>query len=163
MRKAGVSAHEPPSPVALTAVTPTGSHSIDATFTGDELAALMNSFTYQATVQGMALSLSWVKISVGDGATLSLSGQVKTSDNAYSGTVSAPVAFTGGKVVLTGTPSVNAEGLPIGGAQAQQATAAVLEYANDYIGATPGLRIESAEVTPAGVHVKGTAPNSISY
>ena len=88
---------------------------------------------------------------------------MKTSGNTYSGTVSAPVAYAGGTITLTGQPSVNAEGLPIGGAQAEQATAAVLAYVNDYLAAAPGLSIASAQVTPSGIHVTGTAPDTLTY
>ena len=161
MRKAGVSAVEPASPVSLTAIKPTGSHHFDATFTGDELAALLNDFTYESA-SGQHFELSNVGISF-EGNVVSISGMVNASGNSYSGTVSAPVAYESGRIVLSGTPSVTAEGLSIGGAQAQQATTLVLGYVNGYLDAAPGLSIESAAVTSGGVHVVGTAPDSVSY
>ena len=163
MRKAGVTATEPPAPVPLTSVTPSGSHALDATLTGDELAALTNSFPYEATSQGVALALTHIRISTADGGTVTLSGEVKTSGNSYTGTVSAPVVFESGRIALAGEATVSAEGLPIGGAQAQQATAALLEYANAYLAAAPGLHVDSAQVTGAGVHVVGTAPDRLAY
>ena len=161
MRKAGVSAGEPASPIALTAIKPTGSHHFDATFTGDELAALMSAFTY-APASGQRFALSHVGVSF-ESDTVSISGTVNASGNSYSGTMSAPVAYESGRIVLSGTPSVTAEGLSIGGAQAQQATTLVLGYVNGYLDAAPGLNIESATATANGAHVVGTAPDSISY
>jgi len=163
MSKAGVSAAEPDSPVEITTVKPTGSHPFDTTFTGDELAALMNAFSYEATVRGTSFSVSQVRISLAGARTLSLSGEVTASGLSYSGTVSAPVSFAAGRITLTGGATVGAEGLKISGDQAQKATAALLAYANNYLAAAPGLHVESAEVTPQGVHVKGTAPNSLAY
>jgi hypothetical protein len=161
MHKAGVSAVEPPSPIALDAIRPVGSHHFDATFTGDELAALMNAFTH-APASGQSFALSNVGISF-QGDAVSISGTVNASGNSYSGTVRAPVAYEGGRIVLSGTPSVSAEDLSIGGAQAQQATTLVLGYVNGYLDAAPGLSIESATVTSGGAHVVGTAPDSFSY
>jgi hypothetical protein len=163
MSKAGVSASLPRSPVPLGSITAQGSHAFDATFSGEELAALMNAFTFETTLNGVTLSLSRVAISFGGGTTVSLSGQVNASGSSYSGTVSAPAAYEGGRIMLTGAASVNAEGMPIGGAQAQQATTLLLAYANSYLAAAPGLHVDTAVVTPQGVHVQGTAPDSLSY
>jgi hypothetical protein len=163
MRKAGVSASAPHSPAALTSVKPSGSHEFEATFTGAELSGLMNAFTYETTLQGMTLSLSRVAVSFAGGNTVSLSGQVNAGGSSYAGTASAPVVFESGKIALAGDATIDAEGMRLGGAQAQQATDLLLSYANSYLAAAPGLRIASAQITPGGVHVKGTAPDTLSY
>jgi putative transposon-encoded protein len=163
MKKAGVAAKAPSTPVPLTSVVPKGSHSLDATFTGDELAALMNTFTYEASARGVTVSVSHTALTLGSDGKVSLSGQVAANGNSYAGTVTVPAAYVGGKIVVTGAPTVEAEGFPVGGTQAQQATDVLLQYLNGYLAAAPGLHVDSAEVTADGVHVRGRAPDSISY
>ena len=164
MKKAGVSAPaDPASPVDLATVTAQGSHRFDATFTGEELSALMNSFPHAVTVGNAPMSLSDVTIQIDESGVMTLSGHVSSQGNSYSGQASGEVAFEGGEVVAPTPLTVSAEGFTLNGNQAQQATQLLLAYANGYLAAAPGLTIATATPTPSGVHATGTAPDSISW
>lgn len=164
MAKAGVKASaEPTTPVELASVRASGSHSFDATFTYPELTALMGAFSHAVTVGGAPVTVSNAILdSDGDGR-IALEGEVAAAGAAYSGRVSGPVAWSGGRIVAPNGLDVSAAGIPIPGAQGKQVTKVLLAYANGYLAAAPGLKIESATVTPAGVHVTGTAPDSASW
>jgi len=162
MAKAGVKATVPTRPVELTSVSATGSHPFEADFSAEELSALINAFTYTTDVDGQKLSVTSATIEIPGDGTMALSGTVTLGENSYSGSIAGPVGFENGQVTSTGATSVSAEGFPIGGAQAQQATTALLGYVNDYLAAAPGLKIEAAQLSGTNVHVKGTAPDSIT-
>ena len=162
MRKAGVKAPpDPKSPVDLVSLKTTGSHPFQATFTPDELAALVRAFSYTPTT-GMRVHLDVQSISQ-TGSNLRLTGDVTASGTSYSGWIEGPVSFSNGKIVPTGAFIANTSGLSIGGGQAAQAAGALIGYLNQYIAAAPGLTVGSATVTADGVHVTGTAPESISW
>ena len=164
MQKAGVKTPGPPaSPVDLASVKPSGHHTFDATFTPEELGALLNAFPHDVTVSGTIVSLSSVTLSAAPGGGLALSGTVSAGGTSYSGTVSGSVAFEGGKVVAAGPLTVEAEGLTLPDAQAQGATQMLLAYVNGYLAAAPGLTATSASVSPDGVHVTGIAPDTLAY
>jgi hypothetical protein len=154
---------EPPQPVDLSTVEARGTHSFEATFTGDELTALVNAFPHKVVVGNAQVELSNVKIAPTPEGGLSLKGTVTSGDASYSGTVSGEVAFVNSRVVANGPIAVEAEGFPVPDAQAQEASQIVLAYVNGYLAAAPGLLITAASVSPAGVHVVGLAPDSISY
>lgn len=162
MKKAGVTANLATKPVELTSVEASGSHPFEADFTAEELTALVNAFHYSTTVDGQQLSVSSATIRIPGDGTMSLAGTIDLNGNSYSGSIAGPVSFENGQITSSGATDVQAEGIPVGGAQAQQATALLLGYVNEYLAAAPGLKVESAALTGAAVHVKGTAPDSIS-
>lgn len=162
MKKAGVKAAAPAQPVALTSVKPTGSHAFEADFTGPELAALVNTFQYTATVAGQKLSVSSATVEIPGNGTVTLSGTITLGDGSYSGSVTGPVAYENGRITSTGATAGSAEGITLSGSQLNQATDALVRYLNDYLAAAPGLKVESAQLAGTNVHVKGTAPDSIT-
>jgi hypothetical protein len=164
MKKAGVKSPDAPaSPVDLASINAVGSHQFDATFTFDELAALMNAFPHTVSAGGTEVSLTNVALASGGGNAVDLRGKVSGGGNSYSGRVTGPVAVQAGQIVTTGQLAITAEGFNLGGSQAEQATQLLLSYANGYLAAAPGLKVGTALVTADGVVVTGTAPNSISW
>lgn len=163
LAKAGTKAELPAHPVELASVEATGAHRFDATFTADELTALLNWFTFSTEIGGKKVTVAKSKVELPGGGEASLTGGIVYGDSAYSGSISGPVAYENGALGSTGATAVTIEGLEIGGDSAKQATAALLEYLNAYLKAAPGLTITSARVTTAGpVRVSGTAPDAIT-
>ena len=162
MKKAGVKATYPPTPVALDSLKATGSHPFDATFTPEEISALMNAYTLTVPVQGNHVALSKVTVGFPAPGTATLAGTVAVSTSSYSGSVTGPLVFSNGVLSSTGATDVQAEGFAVSGAQAQQVTAVLLGYLNGYLAAAPGLKIDSATITADGAHVTGTAPDAIA-
>jgi hypothetical protein len=72
------------------------------------------------------------------------------------------VNFSAGHITSPGATKATAEGFSVGGDRAKQASAALVEYLNLYLGAAPGLTIMKAEVTPDGFKVTGTAPDTLT-
>jgi len=164
MTKAMVKAPgEPPAPVDLSTVKARGTHSFDATFTADELAALVNAFPHEVNVGNTSVSLQNVTMNISSGGQMTMSGTVSSGGSAYSGKVVGVVAYKNGQVEAAGPISVQAEGIDLGGTQAATATQLLLAYVNGYLQAAPGLTITEASVSGEGVHARGLAPDSITY
>lgn len=164
MYRAGVkSPGQPINPVDLATVQPKGSHSFDATFTPDELATLANTFPHEVAVGNTPVSLRNIQMQAIKNA-LQIHATVAAGGSAYQGSATGNVSVVAGKFLSNGPITVEAEGQTLAGAQAQQAESLLLAYANGYLAAAPGLKVESAEITPVGnIHVVGTAPDSISW
>ena len=163
MKKAGVHAPAAPAgPVDLIGVKAVGAHPFDATFSDAELTALLRSFAFTPT-SGTRLALAVDSVSLESGGNLRLSGKVTASGTTYRGWVQGPAQFVGGKIEPTGTYSANAEGLDVSPGQASQAASVLIDDLNGYLAAAPGLKVDSAAITATGVHVTGTAPDSISW
>lgn len=162
MKKAGVTATAPAAPVQLTSVKAAGSHPFDASFTADEITALVNAFPYSTTVSGQELAVSSASIEIPGDGSVTLSGTITLNGNSYNGSITGPVAFENGQITSTGATGGSAEGFTLGGSQAQQATTMLLDYLNSYLAAAPGLKVESAQLSGTTIHVKGTAPDSIT-
>lgn len=162
MNKAGVKATIATKPVELTSVKAAGSHPFEADFTAEEISALIDAFTYSTDVNGQKLSVSGATVEVPGDGSVTLSGSVSLGDSSYSGSITGPVSFENGQITSTGATSVSAEGFQLGGAQADQATTALLTYVNDYLAAAPGLTVTEARLAGTNIHVKGTAPDTIT-
>ena len=163
MRKAGVKAPAAPaSPVELTSVRPVGSHTFAATFTPDEITALLDAFSHSVQVGGTRLSIANARFQLVNGDP-SLAGRISAGSTSYTGSATGMVTYGSGKVSAPEALQVEAEGLTLGGKQAAGATSLLLAYVNGYLRAAPGLKIDAAEVTPEGIHAAGVAPDSISW
>ena len=164
MKKAGVSASYPTAaPVDLTTVKATGSHHFSATFTGDEVSALLDTFSYSAETAGMQVSISRATIAFPAPGTIRLDGQINANGGSYAGAVVAPVTYSAGAVHSTGATTLSVEGIAVSAGQRATASGALVDYANSLLGAAPGLVIDTATITAGGVSVTGTAPDSIGY
>ena len=162
MRKAGVAATSPSSALELTTVRASGAHPFSATFSPDELAALLNTFVHSAPVSGSQISMRNVRMQLAGADSLQLSASVVVDGSTYSGVVNAPVAFTNGEVTSSGATAATAEGIPLNSGQRAQITRALVGYANAYLAAAPGLKITSAKVVTGGVAVTGIAPDRLT-
>ena len=161
MHKAGTTASFPDAPVELTTLRASGGHPFSATFSDDELAALLNTYTHTATVAGSKISMRAVTLRLaGDGAAR-ISATVDVDGSAYGGAVTGPIGFTNGLVTSPGATSASAEGFALNAGQRAQITGPLLGYFNAYLSAAPGLKVGTANVTPDGFAVTGIAPDRI--
>lgn len=164
MKKADVDADYPANaPIDLVSVEASGSHPFSATFTGEELTALLATFSYTYTDNGTSATLERADISVVGAGTMGLRGGVTADGKSYSAVVEAPVTMRFGSVESPGATSASVEGFSLSGGQLDQVTTAMLDYVNAYLAAAPGLRIGSARVIADGVVVTGTAPDRLEY
>jgi hypothetical protein len=160
MHKAGTTAPaEPTKPVALTSLSTTGSHRLDATFSYQELSALFNAFSYSPTSSPAQL----VHISL----QIDAKGVLTLMDDPQQGgtTVSATrgrVAFRNGRVIAL-APFTFVTVPNLGRTAARQGTRDLVGFVNSYLAAAPGLKVESATIGPEGVHVIGTAPDRVAW
>jgi hypothetical protein len=162
MAKAKTRATFPGTSVELADVTAAGSHHFEDTFTAEEITALANVFLWTTSIQQTSVDVSGVTVGFPSAGTASLHARVKVNGSSYSGTLVGPVAYEAGAITSPGATKVVAEGIPVGGDKAKQATDMLLLYLNAYLEAAPGLRVDTAQVTGDGVHVSGTAPDSLS-
>jgi len=164
MKKAGVQATYPATaPVDLTTVVAKGHHAFSATFTPEEVAALLNTFSYTASVAGMEISLSRVTVGFPAPGTIQLDAQVSANGNAYSGSVTAPAVYASGQVYSTGATDLTVEGIGANSGQKSQVSSALVLYANKLLSEAPGLTVDTAAIQADGLHVSGSAPDSLSY
>lgn len=162
MKKAGVQATFPAQPVDVTTLKATGSHPFSATFTAEELAALVNAYPYTSDVAGLSINLRNASMEFPAPGVIKMTANVTANGGTYSGTVTAPASFSAGQISTAGVTDLSVEGISGNDAQKTQVGDALVTYANAYLAAAPGLAIQSARITAAGLEVKGTAPDSIS-
>jgi hypothetical protein len=162
MAKAGTTAAFPAAPVELSGVSATGSHPFKATFTAEEVTALVNVFPWTTELQGTSVAVSGVTVGFPSAGIGSLRARVKVNGSSYGGTLQGPVDYKSGSITSPGATKVVAEGFTVTGDRAQQATEMLLLYLNAYLKAAPGLTVDTAEITMTGVDVSGTAPDSLS-
>jgi hypothetical protein len=162
MTKAGTKATFPGAPVELSSVSATGSHPFDATFTAEEITALVNTFPWTTEIQATSVAVSGVTVGFPSAGTASLDAAVKVNGSSYSGSLEGPVAYRMGSITSPGATKVTAEGFTVSGDRAAQATDMLLVYLNAYLAAAPGLKVQKAAVTADGVSVSGTAPDSLT-
>ena len=162
MAKAGTTAAFPNAPVELALVSAGGSHPFSATFSAEEITALVNVFRWTTDLQGTQVAVSGVTIGFPSAGNARIRAQARVNGSSYSGELEGPVEYRGGMITSPGAKSVTAEGISIGGDRAKQATDMLIVYLNAYLQAAPGLRVDSAEITTDGVRVSGTAPDSLS-
>ncbi len=163
MRKAGVDAAYPGSPVDITAVTAEGSHPFSATFTAEEIAALLNAFRFESDSAGTRIMMERVRADIPAAGTGHLKAAVSVNGATYSGSVTLPLTFENGRVRSPGVTELTVEGIPANDGQKGQVGGALVEYSNAFLAAAPRLTVQSAAITPEGVAVTGVAPDSLSY
>lgn len=154
MGKAGVDANYPATPAAIGSVTVKGSKPLDATFTDDEVSALMNAYLvpFEYNVRG-------VQVVFHDGGNAEGSAMVTYQGVDMPGYIKGTVSWDGR---VSGTASAaSAAGIPANGSWLETGQNKTLQFVNLYF-AVPGLTIESAEMREGEVHVTGTVPESIT-
>lgn len=161
MAKAGVEATFPIGPVELTRLTPSGRRAFDATFTADEVAALLSVYPYIRELSGEEVSVDSVGLTLRPHGEFSLEAAIVTGGTRYQAVARGSAAYEAGRIVSQGLSALTVEGFNIGGTRRQQASAALVDYFNAYLAAAPGLTVESAEVVDGAVAVDGFAPVSL--
>ncbi|MBE0416822.1 MAG: hypothetical protein IBX63_03570 [Coriobacteriia bacterium] len=163
MRKASVKATFPAGPVDLTLVRTFGSQSFEATFTAEEMAALMSVYRYETSVSGESFSIGDVSVAFPDEDVAALNVTLFTEGSRYKAKAEAPFAYDGGRITSPGLTSLRVEGFSVSGARRDQAGGALIDYLNRYLSAAPGLSVDEARITTDGLAVKGSAPMSIEH
>jgi hypothetical protein len=157
MRKASVDATFPADPIDITSLNAAGQHAFQATFTAEEITALLTVYRY--TPSGQAVTLQQVTVQFPNAGEAAVSGSADINGSAYSAEIAATTAYENGSIVALGPVRVSVEGFGVGGDRGRQAADAVLTYLNEFLDAAPGLTVDTAEITSEGVRVTGKAPD----
>ena len=157
MRKASVDATFPAEPIDITSLNAAGQHAFEATFTAEEITALVNVYRYAPS--GQAVTLQQVTVRFPNAGEAAVSGSAVINGSAYSAEIAASPTYENGSIVAAGPIRVSVEGFGVGGDRARQAADAVLAYLNEFLDAAPGLTVDTAEITSEGVRVTGKAPD----
>ncbi|HSK47286.1 MAG TPA: hypothetical protein VLA05_04675 [Coriobacteriia bacterium] len=162
MAKAGVEATFPAGPVELTELKASGRKDFSATFTPEEIAALVAVYHYSSDAFGAGVAFSDLKVAFPEPGRGSLEGKIQLDGSTYKVSASAPTSYANGSIVLRlQGAELRVEGFGVGGDRKTQAIDALGDYLNALLDAAPGLDVESAEITAAGVSVKGAAPTRL--
>jgi len=162
MAKAGVEATFPAGPVELTELEASGRKDFSATFTPEEIAALVAVYHYSSDAFGAGVAFSDLKILFPEPGRGSLEGKIHLDGSTYKVSASAPTSYVNGSIVLRlQGAELRVEGFGVGGDRKTQAIQSLSAYLNALLDAAPGLDVESAEITAEGVSVKGAAPTSL--
>lgn len=161
MAKAGVEATYPPEPVRVEQLRPSGLRSFSATFTAEEIGALINVYPYEAEMTGQAVALDSVTIAFPRPGVAGANARLIADNTGYSVEVALPLEYTAKGISSQGPSQLKAEGFTIRGDQKQQAVTALVAYLNSYLRAAPGLVVERAEIVEGGVAVTGRAPQRL--
>lgn len=162
MAKAGVDATFPAGPVGLADLVPSGRTPFDATFTAQEISALLNVYRHSEAVPGQSVVVDSVAVTFPSDDTARLAGVILADGSRYSAVASGPVRYVGGSITSTGLTALTVEGFAVGDSRRTQASEAMLDYFNAYLDAAPGLSVESARIVDGALLVTGFAPASIT-
>lgn len=164
MAKAGVTATFPAGPVELETVVPSGRHPFSATFTGEEVGALILVYPYASDALGTDFEISDIEIGFPRVGVASMSAIIIVDNTSYDALVEAPASIDAGVLNLSASGAkVSAAGFSVGGKRRAQALDGLEGYLTDLLDAAPGLDVESARVVEGGAIVEGFAPTSIEH
>ncbi len=164
MAKAGVEATFPVDPVNLADVQATGMQDFSATFTAEEITALLVMYPFEYDSKEGTVALQDSDVSFPAPGRGGFTGRLAAQGSRYKVQAEAPVALEGGKIAVSSEGSVlKVEGFGVGGDKRDQALAFVEDYLNALLAAAPRLTITSAEIVEGGVQVDGTCPVSLEH
>jgi len=163
MAKASVEASFPAGPVDINEVRAIGRQPLDATFTGEELSALMSVYRFEMTVRGETVSAGDVEVSFPDDGVAEMNAVLFARGSRYRAQASAPVTFENGEITSPGLTSLKVAGFNVTGSNREQAGEGLLLYLNNYLRAAPGLRVDEARIVEGGIEVKGSAPERLEH
>lgn len=155
MRKADVEATFPAAPVQVEAVTTTGRQPFEATFTAEEMSALLAVYRFEAE---MPATLSSVRVAFPDDGVAEITARIRLQGATYEGVATMPLEYSVKGIDSPGLTALTVDGFKVTGEQRRQASDALLAYLNGYLRAVPGLTVEQARITAGGLVVKGMAP-----
>lgn len=164
MAKAGVEATFPVEPVALTDLEADGMHPFSATFTAEEISALLTMHPFAYEINGGEVSLQRPVIGFPAPGLGSFAGKLVYGTTGYSARAEAPASYAVGAIVIDAADaSLTVEGFGVGGERRDQAIGAVEDYLNALVRAAPRLTVERAEITAQGLEVEGIAPDRLIF
>lgn len=163
MAKAGVEAQFPTGPVDVTRVRVSGRRPFEATFSAEEISALMSVYRYETTVSGETVSGSDAYVMFPEDGIGEMSVVLYARGSRYRAQVSAPVSYEKGEITSSGLTSLKVAGFTVTGANRTQAGTAFLVFLNRYLDSAPGLEVEEARIVRGGIEVRGTAPQRIEH
>lgn len=163
MSKAGVVATFPAGPVDLTQVRTSGSRPFSATFTAEEMSALMSVYRFETTERGFTVSAGDVDVAFPEDGVADLNAVLYAQGSRYRARATAPFVYDGTQIASPGFTSLRFAGFAVTGSRRDDAAEGFLMYLNRYLDAAPGLSIESARIVTGGVEVEGIAPESIEH
>ncbi len=140
---------------------PSGLRSFSATFTAEEIGALINVYPYEARMTDREVTLNSVTVDFPRPGVAGASAKLIADNTGYSVEVALPLEYTAKGISSRGPSQLKAEGFTIRGEQKQQAVTAVVGYLNLYLQAAPGLIVERAEIVDGGLSVTGSAPQRL--
>lgn len=162
MAKAGVEATFPAAPFPLTQLRAEGSRSIEATFTAEEIAALVSVYSFESEAAGRTFGFSDASISLSPEGAANLEARLLSGGSSYPIELSAPVGFDGGRITSSGLTRLQADGFTIGGRNRRRAGDAMLEHFNKMLDSAPGMTIEEIVIGSEGVRVRATVPVALT-
>lgn len=164
MAKASVEATFPAEPIALQDLRATGMHEFSATFTGEELSALLTMHPFEYEVGDSSVSLQSPSVSFPAEDTGSFDGRLSYAGSRYRARAEGPVRYAGGSIEIDADASeLSVEGFGVGGDRRDQALRMVARYLNALLAAAPQLTVDSARIVEGGVEVSGMAPDAIEF
>lgn len=164
MAKASVETTFPLEPVPLADLQAYGMHTFSATFTAEEISALLTMHPFSYELNGGTVSLQLPVVGFPAAGRGSFEGYLVYGGTRYKARTDGPVTYEGGDVVVdSGAAELTVEGFGVGGDKRDQALGLVGDYLSALIGAAPQLTIESARIVDGGVEVEGMAPDSIVF
>lgn len=164
MAKVGVEATFPDEPVALTDIRATGVQEFSASFTAEEIAALLTMYPFGYDVQGSTLSLASVIVGFPADGRGSIDCQLVYDGSRYQMQAEGPAEFTSGRVVITPeATALKVEGFGVKGDKRAQAVDLIANYLNALVQAAPRLEVDEARIVGGELEVKGRAPVKIDH
>lgn len=163
MAKAGVEATFPPGPVSVQDVVVQGRAPFDATFTAEEIGALLNVYTFESPIGNTTVSVSGVDVAFPQAGVASIDARLAADNAVYSVSITLPLEHSAKGISSSGATDLEAEGFSVGGERRRQASDALVAYLNLYLRAAPGLVVERAEILEGSVSVTGMAPVTIEH
>jgi hypothetical protein len=163
MAKASVEATFPAGPVDLTQVRATGSQPFEATFTAEEISALVSVYRFEMTVSGEKVALGDAEIGFPEDGIGELDAELYARGSRYRAKATAPVTYVDGEITSPGLSSLRVEGFSVGGNNREMASEGIFLYLNRYLAAAPGLVVEEARIVEGGLVVTGTAPERLEH
>lgn len=161
MAKAGVEATYPAEPVPVMELSVDGRHQFEAVFTAEEISAIINTYRYETRFAGRTVSISEATVAFPEADTAAIEGELLLDGTAYSASAEAPLTYNAKGLSSPGLTSLSVEGFGVGDARRDQAGQALLAYFNLFLWDAPGLTLDSARITEAGIEAKGMAPDRL--
>jgi len=163
MAKAGVEATFPVGPVSVETVVTDGLVPFSATFTADEIGALLNVYPFESKMAGLDATLSDVEVAFPQAGVAVVGARLVSDGTGYSIRMTLPLEHTPKGIDSPGATELSVEGFSVGGTRRQQASDALVAYLNLYLGAAPGLIVERASIVEGGLVVDGSAPQRLEH